>query len=49
MVVLDINIHQSQEVKDDCGTAGAAVVRSVIGEQVSVEVYDDEEDFEEYD
>ena len=23
------------EVKDDCGTAGAAVVRSVIGEQVS--------------
>ena len=38
------------EVKDDCGTAGAAVVRSVIGEQVStVEVYDDEEDFEEYD
>ncbi len=38
------------EVKDDCGTAGAAVVRSVIGEQVStVEVYDNEEDFEEYD
>ena len=38
------------EVKDDCAVAGAAVVRSVIGEQVStVEVYDDEEDFEEYD
>ena len=38
------------EVKDDCGTAGAAVVRSIIGEQVStVEVYDNEEDFEEYD